>query len=125
VYKDGKLLYAESKEVVGSESTLHKYYFDGNNLATVLKAVVIQGDDKSAGGVNYQTIPVPAGKAAELISKSEMLKSDFSDVAPFKAKVIKNGEKYIATTCYDGKEFTLEDKNGYLGKTFKDLADCF
>lgn len=120
IYKDGNLIYAESKEVAGSESVMYKYYFDKGNLFAVYKASVNSGDGKSSGGTNFQKTDVPAGKAAELIEKEKQARQLFTTIAPYKAKVVKNGEKYSAVTCYDGKEYTLEDKNGFLGKTFKD-----
>jgi len=121
-YKDNKLLFVESTEVIGQESVSYRYYFDGNNIATMMKGVGMQGGKKSEGGVDYETVPVEAAKAAQLIALAEQNKVEFSKLPPYKAKVYKSGDKYTATTCYEGKEYMLVDKNGYLAKIFKDIS---
>jgi|GEM_PF-2263987 len=126
VYKGNDLVYVESKETLGDEAVMYKYYFDKGNLFAAYKASrninnSSSSDSRSASSeMNFEKTDIPAGKANELIEMEKAARQSFITIAPYKAKVVKNGEKYTAVTCYDGKEYTLEDKNGFLGKTFKE-----
>lgn len=119
-FKDGSMIYAESKEFVNDVMTVYKYYFEGAKIITALKGAMSEGKDGSRGSLKFEKIDVPTGKEAELVGIETKARQDFTNLIPYKAKVVKKGEAFVATTCYDGMEYAIEDKNFNIGKAFKD-----
>ena len=118
--KDGKLIYASAKEVIGSETKLYRYYFDGNKLVNYLVGTITAGDDKSSGGLSFQTAAVPAGKEAEIKNLETEIRSRITTISPFEGKVTKKGDGYIMTTCFEDQEYKILDTKGFITKSFND-----
>ena len=118
--KDGALIYAESKEVQSTETIFYKYYYNGDKITDILIGKIVGRDDQSKGTLEWKKADLIPGKEAELKGIETNISTQFLKIPPYKGKVYKNADKFTFTSCYDGIEYSLEDKNGSLGKTFKE-----